>query len=164
MHAPPIRCTGTTCLWVGTYAAAARETIGSCGSTIATCAGSPRPASTKKSPVPSDVRVARLGGALWHDAVTDVDQFLQKISRYSTLSCGAANRLRSPPHIAAGAVWAFLRSYFLQLGFLEGWRGLVIANCDAQGTFLKHLKRYLDARSRRREAAKAEDRRYSVRG
>jgi glycosyltransferase involved in cell wall biosynthesis len=118
----------------------------------------------EKVTVPADVRVARLGGALWHDAVTDVDQFLQKISRYSALSCGGGNRLRSPPHIAAGAVWAFLRSYFLQLGFLEGWRGLVIANCDAQGTFFKHLKRYLDARSCRDAAANVDDRPYSVRG
>ncbi len=88
----------------------------------------------------------------------------QKISRYSALSCGTGGRLRSPPHIAAGAVWAFLRSYFLQLGFLEGWRGLVIANCDAQGTFFKHLKRFVEARSKRRTAANVSDRRYSFRG
>lgn len=118
----------------------------------------------EKVVAPAGVTVARVGGALWHDAVTDVDQFLQKISRYSALSCGGSSRLRSPPHIAAGAVWAFIRSYFLQLGFLEGWRGLVIANCDAQGTFFKHLKRYLDARSRRQDVAHVEDRRYSLRG
>ena len=40
--------------------------------------------------------------------------------------------------------WAFVRSYLLQLGFLDGWRGLVIAVCDANGVFFKYMKPYVD--------------------
>ncbi len=98
----------------------------------------------EKIVVPAGAAVARVEGPLWHQAVTDIDQFLQKISFYSGLSRSAGGRLRSPLGIAVGAAWAFFRSYVLQAGFLEGWRGLVIANCEAQGSFFKHMKRYAD--------------------
>ena len=96
--------------------------------------------------VPRDVSLLRLEGGLWHDAVCDIDQFLQKVSFYSELSRGPQPNLRSMPHILLGAGWAFFRCYFLRLGFLEGWRGLLIAHCEAQGSFFKHFKRYVDAR------------------
>jgi glycosyltransferase involved in cell wall biosynthesis len=98
----------------------------------------------EKVSVPAGVRVARVSGALWHQAVTDIDQFLHKISFYSELRRGPAARRHSPLVTFLRAGWAFFRSYVLQLGFLEGWRGLVIANCAAQGTFFKHMKRYVD--------------------
>jgi glycosyltransferase involved in cell wall biosynthesis len=100
----------------------------------------------EKVVVPHGVSLVRLEGGLWHDAVRDIDQFLEKVSFYSELSRGPQRKLRSIPHILLGASWAFFRSYFLRLGFLEGWRGLLIAHCDAQGTFFKHFKRYVDAR------------------
>jgi hypothetical protein len=43
------------------------------------------------------------------------------------------------------AVWAFWRTYLLQLGILEGWRGLVIAWSNANGVFFKYMKAYADA-------------------
>lgn len=99
----------------------------------------------EKVVVPGDVDVVRLHGTLWHQAVTDIDQFLHKISFYSELRRDPAARVHSPAVTFLRAAWAFFRSYFLQLGFLEGWRGLVIANCEAQGSFFKHMKRYVDA-------------------
>jgi hypothetical protein len=79
--------------------------------------------------------------------VSDIDQFLHKVSLYSELNRGASPKIRSIPHILLGAACAFVRSYFLRLGFLEGWRGLLIAHCDAEGTFFKHFKRYVDAQT-----------------
>jgi glycosyltransferase involved in cell wall biosynthesis len=38
--------------------------------------------------------------------------------------------------------WRFLRSYFLRLGFLDGWQGLAIARIIAIYTFLRYLKVY----------------------
>ena len=77
--------------------------------------------------------------------MSDIDQFLHKVSLYSELNRGPTPRIRSIPHILLGAACAFTRSYFFRLGFLEGWRGLLIAHCDAQGTFFKHFKRYVDS-------------------
>ena len=82
--------------------------------------------------------------------MSDIDQFLQKISHYTELRRrdGKA-RVHSPFVIALRTAWAFFRSYVLQLGLLAGWRGLVIAVGDSMGTFFKHMKRYSDDQSSR---------------
>jgi hypothetical protein len=36
--------------------------------------------------------------------------------------------------------WRFVRGYFLRLGFLDGWRGYVIARMIAFETFLRYAK------------------------
>jgi hypothetical protein len=54
------------------------------------------------------------------------------------------------------AGWAFFRTYVLQLGALEGWRGMVIAMSNANGTFFRHMKRYVDARVAREPARPGE--------
>ena len=94
--------------------------------------------------VPADGRTVRLRGALWHQACTDLNQILEKISRYSELNRRDGAPTRSVLNICVRSAWAFFKSYVLRLGFLEGWRGIVIANGDAQGTFYKHIKRYAD--------------------
>lgn len=94
--------------------------------------------------VPADCRTVRLRGALWHQACTDLNQILEKISRYSELNRRDGAPTRSVLNICVRSAWAFFKSYVLRLGFLEGWRGVVIANGDAQGTFYKHIKRYAD--------------------
>jgi glycosyltransferase involved in cell wall biosynthesis len=93
-------------------------------------------------------RSFRLEGPLWHRAVTDVDQFLQKISRYTELRRGQPGRIYSPAVILIRACWAFFRSYILKAGLLEGWRGLVIAYAEGNGSFYRHIKRYADQRVR----------------
>jgi hypothetical protein len=53
-------------------------------------------------------------------------------------------RAHHPLTILLHAGWAFFRSYVLRAGFLDGWRGLVIAYCFGVGCFFKHMKRYVD--------------------
>lgn len=93
-------------------------------------------------------KALRLEGALWHQAVTEIDQFLSKISRYSELRRGTSGPVHGPFAIFLGAAWRFLRSYVFQLGFVEGWRGLVIAVSTSNGSFYKHMKAYVDERVR----------------
>jgi glycosyltransferase involved in cell wall biosynthesis len=86
-----------------------------------------------------------VSGALVHDAVQDIGQFLTKVNRYSELrhkDILAKNRVPSLLTILLKAHFAFFRSYFLQLGALEGWRGLVIAYSNANGVFFKYMKAY----------------------
>ena len=95
--------------------------------------------------VPPTARVSELPGAIEHDAVTDVGQFLVKINRYSELRRKQPGiRDHSAPMILAKSGWSFLRSYVLQQGFMEGWRGLVIAYCQGIGTFFKYIKVHAD--------------------
>ncbi len=104
----------------------------------------------EKVVVPDGAQPRRVDGALWHDNIHDIDQFLKKISYYTELRRQeAGKRVHGPVVIMMRTVWTFFRGYVLKLGLLAGWRGLVIAVCDAVGTFFKHMKRYSDTRARR---------------
>jgi glycosyltransferase involved in cell wall biosynthesis len=109
--------------------------------------------------LPAGVRTVRLAGPLWHQAVTDIDQFLKRISYYSELRRRREARIHPAPVILLRAFWAFFRSYGLQLGVLEGWRGMVIAWSNATGTFFRHMKRHADREleRERRDAVAAKD-------
>lgn len=89
-------------------------------------------------------KTKRLAGPLIHDAVQDIGQFLIKINRYSEFY-RHENRKTYPLAIIVVKSWfSFFRSYILQMGILEGWRGLVIARSDANGTFFKYMKPLVD--------------------
>ncbi|MEM8547870.1 MAG: glycosyltransferase family 2 protein [Pseudomonadota bacterium] len=92
----------------------------------------------------ADVTVTPLSGTLRHEAISSIDQFLEKIGRYSALA--AQSEVAKPgshPLLALlRAHFAFFRSYVLQLGFLAGWRGVVIAQGRFTGTFFRYTKRF----------------------
>ncbi|GAB2724612.1 glycosyltransferase family 2 protein [Halomonas garicola] len=92
--------------------------------------------------VPATAQVVRLDGCLEHLAVTELGQFLDKINRYSGIRAGSdALRVYPVAVIVLKAAFAFLRTYLLRRGFLDGWRGLVIAVANANGVFWKYMKR-----------------------
>lgn len=88
--------------------------------------------------------VSKLDGDLFHDAVRELGDFLVKIDRYTEIRRQHSKRVISPLLIFLRSTWAFIRTYFLRFGFLDGWRGLVIAVCDANGVFFKYMKPYAD--------------------
>ncbi|WP_027960528.1 glycosyltransferase family 2 protein [Halomonas halodenitrificans] len=89
-----------------------------------------------------NTQVIRADGAIMHDAVTDLSQFLEKVNRYSSIRAEHSRRPIAPPLIVAKSLFAFFRTYILRLGFLDGWRGLVIAFSNANGVFWKYMKAY----------------------
>jgi glycosyltransferase involved in cell wall biosynthesis len=88
--------------------------------------------------------IKKLDGALIHDAIREIGDFLVKIERYSELRRIEKRHVYSPGMIFFRSSWAFLRTYFFQLGILDGWRGLVIAVCEANGVFFKYIMPYAD--------------------
>ena len=98
----------------------------------------------EKVVIPDGFTIVRLDAPLWHDAVADLDQVLQKISRYSELNRRDGGRTHSTANILLRTYWSFLKTYVLQAGFREGWRGVAMATFDSMGTFCKHMKRYAD--------------------
>lgn len=91
-------------------------------------------------------RVQRLSGTITHTAVTDLSQFLEKVNRYSSIRADSGKLKSYPvPVIFTKSLFAFFRTYLLQRGWLDGWRGLVIAVSNANGVFWKYMKSYLKA-------------------
>jgi glycosyltransferase involved in cell wall biosynthesis len=106
-----------------------------------TCSFSDR-AVHEKVVVPDDVRVERLDGVLWHQAITELGQFLTKIELYSQLSLLRNRPTHNPFVISIMTVLSMFRSYVVKRGFLDGWRGLVIAFFDGAGVFYRYMLRY----------------------
>ena len=90
-----------------------------------------------------DGTVGELSGDLLHYTCRSLTEHLHTVDRYTTLSAREmisqgkrvhlGNVLMSPP-------WAFLRTYFLKLGFLDGFEGLVIAAMASFYVFSKYVK------------------------
>ena len=89
------------------------------------------------------VNVGRLCGELLHYSVSDAAEHQRMIAdRYAPL--GAQKMFlegkRTSPARAVVSLWiAFIRAYFLRLGFLDGFPGFCIAYFAANHAFMKHL-------------------------
>jgi glycosyltransferase involved in cell wall biosynthesis len=82
-------------------------------------------------------------GDLLHFPYRSWDDHLQRIERYTKLAAEAARKsgkrgsilrlLLSPPLI-------FLKAFLLRAGFLDGWRGVLIASAGARYVFQRELR------------------------
>jgi glycosyltransferase involved in cell wall biosynthesis len=93
--------------------------------------------------------VAALGGHLMHDSIPTLHIAVDKMNRYSTGR--AEDLLREGRRGGLGralghGLWAFLRTYFLKRGFLDGRLGLVLAINNAEASYYRYLKMWLQAR------------------
>jgi glycosyltransferase involved in cell wall biosynthesis len=90
--------------------------------------------------------VGHLRNDLLHATYPDLETMLAKLDRYSTASALAMHE-RGVRSSLAGAVlrglWAFVRTYILRLGFLDGRMGFVLAVSIAETTYYKYLKLWL---------------------
>jgi len=82
-----------------------------------------------------------------HNAVQNINQFLDKISKYSDLS--AKNQKTCNFFLVIlKAHFAFFKTYIIQLGFLDGYRGYIIAISNFNGSFYKYSKRYINCKEK----------------
>jgi glycosyltransferase involved in cell wall biosynthesis len=80
--------------------------------------------------------VSTLNNHMTHLAYETVDEFRTKQKKYADLSTKKKNMLKA----LISPLWTFFKLYFLKLGFLDGWRGFIIAKLYAQYTFWKYTK------------------------
>jgi len=83
-----------------------------------------------------------LEGDLLHHAYDNITQFLEKIQRYSDIY---AREHRYKVHssglkIFYKTTFAFIKSFFLKKGILDGYKGLLISVCNANFVFYKYSK------------------------
>ena len=87
--------------------------------------------------------VQTLAEPLLHQSYRDLEDFVRRSNRYSTLA--AADWLRRGRGVSVlGLVMKplgrFLSMYIIRRGFLDGWRGLVLAVLYAEYVFLRMAK------------------------
>ena len=88
-------------------------------------------------------RVGDLQASLIHHSYPDVHDVLEKLDRYSSGSARdmhARGRTASLAKAIAHGVFAFLRTYLLKLGFLDGRHGLMLAIYNAEYAYYKYVK------------------------
>jgi glycosyltransferase involved in cell wall biosynthesis len=81
-----------------------------------------------------------------HYSYRSMDSVLEKLNRYSSASARdmtAAGRSGSLGRAIGHGLWAFFRTYFLRLGFLDGRWGFMLAVSNAEGTYYRYVKLWL---------------------
>jgi glycosyltransferase involved in cell wall biosynthesis len=89
----------------------------------------------------ADVKL--LQGDLHHHTFQTIEAYRKRNDEVSTVvaqSLYGAGIRRTRFKIIFSPVWAFINGYFLRLGFLEGYNGLIIALLTAQQSYLKYQK------------------------
>lgn len=84
-----------------------------------------------------------LQGDLLHYTCATFSRHVESVNRYTTLAAqemAAAGRGVSLARMLAAPPWAFVRSYVLQRGFLDGREGFLIASMAAFYVFAKYVK------------------------
>ena len=90
-----------------------------------------------------DGKVGYLNAPLVHYTYRDISDYLKRMDRYSTLAAEEMlknGRKVSYLSILSRPIATFLKMFFLQKGFLEGYRGLILSGLYASYTFSKYAK------------------------
>ena len=90
--------------------------------------------------------VGQLNSPLLHYSFQDFSHVLTKMDRYSSASAEQLYLLgknSNLPKAVAHGLWAFVRTYVLRAGFLDGAQGFALAVSNAEGTYYRYLKLWL---------------------
>ena len=87
--------------------------------------------------------IGNLSAHVRPESYQNFEEVLDKVNRYS--SAGALGMLNKGQTSSVGkalgrGLWAFIRTYFLRLGFLDGTMGLLLAISNAESTYYRYLK------------------------
>ncbi|HVR50105.1 MAG TPA: glycosyltransferase family 2 protein [Pseudorhodoferax sp.] len=90
---------------------------------------------------------------LVHYSYHDLDDVLEKLNRYSTVGARdmhARGKKGSFGSAIVHGLWAFVRTYVLRRGFLDGRMGFMLSVSNAEGTYYRYLKLWLAQREAER--------------
>ena len=93
--------------------------------------------------------VRRLSESLTHHPVERLEDSLSRMDRYSSaraeMIVASGRRVWFLTGIARGG-WTFVQTYFIRLGFLDGREGFLLAVANAEGTYYRYMKAWLEGR------------------
>ncbi len=87
--------------------------------------------------------VAKLKNPMLHYSFMNYAQVLDKLNRYSSASAEQAflrGKKSNPAKAVLHGMWAFIRTYILRAGFLDGPQGFALAVSNAHGTYYRYMK------------------------
>ena len=90
-----------------------------------------------------DGSVGELRESLIHHSYPDIDDVIEKLGRYSSGSARdmqAQGRQGGLGRAIVHGLFAFVRTYLLRLGFLDGRHGLMLAIYNAEYAYYKYVK------------------------
>jgi hypothetical protein len=93
--------------------------------------------------------IGALSNPILHESFVSFEEVLDKVNRYS--SAGAQmmivkGRKGSLLSALAHGFWAFVRTYALNAGFLDGREGFMLAVSNAEGVYYRYVKAWLSAK------------------
>jgi len=93
--------------------------------------------------VATDNKPTKLKHNMFHNCFKDLNATLQTLNNYSSLT--ALKRFNLGKRVSFSqaifsSIWAFIRTYILRRGFLDGREGLMAAIYCAEGCYYRYLK------------------------
>ncbi len=85
----------------------------------------------------------RLTSPIIHYSYRDFETVLAKINHYSSAGAQDAKRQGKKGGLRkaiAHGLWAFIRTYFIKVGFMDGREGFMLAIANAETTYYRYLK------------------------
>lgn len=89
---------------------------------------------------------ARLQQPLLHYSYRNFEDVLSKLNSYSSASAAMLQRRGKKGSLAQAILhgwWAFIRTYFLRAGFLDGREGFMLAVMNAENSYYRYIKLWL---------------------
>lgn len=91
-------------------------------------------------------KIKTLNHPLYHQPFENLEQSIQKMNDYTTLSAQMKFQQGKKGSIGKAilhGLWTFIRSYFLKCGFLDGKAGFLLAVATAEGSYYRYAKLWL---------------------
>ena len=98
----------------------------------------------------ADGKVGHLQSPIIHYSYKDLDDVLEKLSRYSkgaALDLQVRNGSSTLTKALMKGFWSFIRTYFLKQGFRDGRMGLALAIYNSHTTYYKYLRLWMHGRT-----------------
>lgn len=95
-------------------------------------------------------KIGQLKNYLCHNSYRSVEEVLERMNRYSTLSAEIRRKNGKQSSIRKAithAMWAFFKTYFLRMGFRDGKMGFLAAVYSAESSYYRYIKLWFDPTS-----------------
>ena len=84
-----------------------------------------------------------LKGDIFHYSFKSISQHVSQANKFTDMTAQAAfehGKKSGSMKIFFGPIFKFIRDYFFNFGFLDGYYGFIICQISANATFLKYVK------------------------